>query len=215
MCKLTKYGLVLLWFLGALQLHAKPLPQSKDALKLERLKKEVSEHYFSNGKQAMGTADEAIKLAYQLKDTAALADLLKMYGVMLYFGGEHQKALENYLKSLQFFKVKNDLKGCAGVYNEMGTLYKKNNRLNEAQTMFDNSYQLSLQIQDTNCMASALNNGGIVNEMRNDLNAALKSYHKALQLYLQIQDTIGQSYCFENIGGVYLMQKTLTWLSHF
>lgn len=199
--------MVFLFLLIAVRMQAQVAPKQNEVLKLQQLKKEVSDHYFSNGKQAMGTADEAIKLAYQLRDTAALADLLKMYGVMLYFGGEHQKALENYFKSLHFFRAKKDLKGCAGVYNEIGTLYKKNNRLNEAQTMFDNSYQLSLQIKDTTNMASALNNGGIVNEMRNDLNAALNSYQKALKLYVLIADTIGQSYCYENIGGVYLMQK--------
>ena len=107
--------MVLLWLLGGLSVHANAAIQTNDALKLQRLKKEVSEHYFSNGKQAMGTADEAILLAYKLKDSIALADLFKMYGVMLYFGGDHQKALEYYLKSLNFFKAKRDLKGCAGV----------------------------------------------------------------------------------------------------
>ena len=207
MCKLIKYGLVFICLLGGLSVRANATTQTNEALKLQRLKKEVSEHYFSNGKQAIGTADEAIVLAYKLKDSVALADLFKMYGVMLYFGGDHQKALEYYLKSLDFFKAKKDLKGCAGVYNEMGTLYKKSNRLNEAQAMFDNSFQLSFQIKDTSCMASALNNGGIVFEMRNDLNGALNSYNKALKLYVQISDSIGQSYCFENIGGIYLMQK--------
>ena len=96
MCKLIKYGLVLLWLLGGLYLHAQTSSQTHDAIKLQRLKKEVSEHYFSNGKQAMGAADEAILLGNKLKDTLALADLYKMYGVMLYFGGDHQKALEFY-----------------------------------------------------------------------------------------------------------------------
>ena len=89
-----------------MSVHAIATTKTNEALKLQRLKKEVSEHYFSNGKQAMGTADEAIMLGYKLKDTIALADLFKMYGVMLYFGGEHQKALEYYLKSLKFFKAK-------------------------------------------------------------------------------------------------------------
>jgi len=215
MCKFIKYGLALIWLLSGLYLHSQTHSQTNDAIKLQRLKKEVSEHYFSNGKQAMGTADEAILLGNKLKDTIALADLYKMYGVMLYFGGDHQKALQYYLKSLYFFKAKKDLKGCAGVYNEMGTLYKKSNRLNESQEMFYNSYQLSLQIRDTACMASALNNGGIVFEMRNDLDAALKAYNTALKLYVQISDSIGQSYCFENIGGVYLMQKNFEMAEQF
>jgi len=80
-------------------------------------------------------------LAYKLKDSAALADLFKMYGVMLYFVGNHQKALQYYLKSLKFFKARQDLNGCAGVFNEMGTLYKKNNRLNEVlrKVLFNHS----------------------------------------------------------------------------
>jgi len=131
----------LFWLIGCLLLHAQTIPQQKDALTLLGLKKEVTDHYFSNGKQAMGNADRAIYLAYKLKDSAALADLFKMYGVMLYFVGNHQKALQYYLKSLKFFKARQDLNGCAGVFNEMGTLYKKNNRLNEVlrKVLFNHS----------------------------------------------------------------------------
>lgn len=193
--------------LPALNLGAQTGNRKVDSIQLAQLKKEVSEHYFSKGKQEKANAELAIRYAISLKDTLQLADLYKMYGVILYFGGEHEKALQSYFKALQLFKIKGDLKGSASVYNEIGTLYKKNNRLDEAQDMFDNSYKIALNLRDTLSMATSLNNGGIVYEMRSDLNNALTQYNKALRLYALKGDTIGQSYCFENIGGVYLMLK--------
>lgn len=207
MVRIGKYYVVVCVLFYTIGLCAQTGNRSADSIVLLQLHKEVSEHYFSKGTQAITKAERAILFAIALKDTAQLADLYKMYGVMKYFIGEHDKALQYYFKALHLYQQKGDLRGTASVYNEIGTLYKKNNRLNEAQEMFDNAYTIALNMRDTIAMATSLNNGGIVYEMRNDLNTAILQYNKALRLYVLKRDTIGQSYCFENIGGVYLMQK--------
>ncbi len=174
---------------------------------LKKWKDEVTQNYFSKGKNVEQTAKNAIQLASDLKDSGALADLYKMLGVLQYFNGAHDKALQSYFSSLHLYKIRNDKKGESSVYNEIGTLYKKNNRLEEALDMFNKSFVIALELKDTVTMATAVNNSGIVYEMRNELKLALSNYFKALNYYLLMKDSIGQSYCYENIGGVYLMQK--------
>ncbi|MDI1233774.1 MAG: tetratricopeptide repeat protein [bacterium] len=215
MRRYIKITLLFYTLIGVLEMFAQNTQRRADSIEMMRLKKSVSENYFSKGKQEYENAGKAIQFAIKLRDTTHLAELYKMIGVISYFSGEHDQALKFYFKSLDLYRIKRNLTGEASVYNEIGTLYKKNNRLKEAQEMFDNSYLIAVNNKDTLSMATALNNGGIVDEMSNELSAALLNYKQALNLYEMVKDTIGQSYCYENIGGVYLMQNNFNQSEEF
>ena len=68
-------------------------------------------------------------------------------------------------------------------------------------------FLISNQLKDSSGMATALNNCGIVYEVKEELDLALKQYTRALSLYQAINDRVGLSYCYENLGGIYLLKE--------
>ncbi len=178
-----------------------------DTIELNHLFEEVNKNFFSRNLDVENSAKRAIHLAVLFKDTVKLADLCRMMGVIQYFNGKHEKALEYYFTALKLYQKQNNGIGEARVYNELGTVYKKNNKLDDALKMFENAFQTALRVHDTANMATAVSNKGIVYEMRDELQDALKQYFKSLELFTEIKDTTGLSYTHENIGGVYLMLK--------
>jgi signal transduction histidine kinase/Tfp pilus assembly protein PilF len=183
-------------------------PQStNDTIRFQQLKDYVSRNYFSRTENVQLYAEQAISLAIRLKDKQSLAELYRMMGIIQYFNGEYDLALNSYQDAVKIFTALKDPAGEAAVYNEIGNVYRKYNRLDEALDILKKAYDISFSLKDSSGMAKAYNNTGIVYEVRNELGTALAHYKKSLDLYEGLNDSIGQSYCYENIGGIYLMMK--------
>lgn len=81
--------------------------------------------YFENGKyeQSYFLADTLLDLAKKLKDNHIYADACKIIGRRYHFRGEYDKALEYYLKGLQYFEKENNQAAISEIYNSIGGVY--------------------------------------------------------------------------------------------
>ncbi len=177
-----------------------------DTARLAYLYNYINKNYFAKSVQLEAYANEAIAIAKQVNNQQKLADLLRMRGVIQYFNGKHDNALQNYFEALKYYENLKDITGKINTFNEIGTLYRKNNRLNEAAEILNKALTLSIENKDSNNIAKGYNNIGIVLETQKKYKEAREYYNKSANLYTQLNDSIGLSYSYENIGGLYLLE---------
>src|SRR6186997_2756630 len=77
---------------------------SKDTVRLRELKDYVTSNYFSKTANVELYAEQAIALAKKINDPQSLAELYRMMGIIQYFNGKYDVALNYYLESAKLFQ---------------------------------------------------------------------------------------------------------------
>lgn len=72
--------------------------------------------------------------------------------------GEHDEALEAYSLAESYFADQKDSTLIASIYNSIGAVYEQSGRDSLAEKYFEQSYNISIEINDTSRQALALNN---------------------------------------------------------
>ena len=67
---------------------------------------------------------EALDLAISLKDSSSMAELSNTLGSAYFYTAMYEKALEQYLAAMRYFKQLNDNIGMAKTYNNLGIIYE-------------------------------------------------------------------------------------------
>lgn len=154
----------------------------------------------SDFERSLQAAKEAEDLAKSEQRPALEAKAILFQGVGIYFQGNHDKALEQYLRALKLYESIQDKQGMAIVLNELGTLYKKQNDLDKSQQSFQQALDLSTAITDSVQIANSMNNLGIVYELRKDFDKAMDLYLKSAVIKEKLNDKNGVCYNLDNIG---------------
>lgn len=178
-----------------------------DSLQINDLIAKGFEVQKSNLDTAILIAQKAIDWSQKIKYQKGLATGLKLMATTLYFKGGHEKAMELYLSSLKQFELLKDSIGVAGIYNELGTLWKKQGDLKKAKAYFNDALKIFHSLNNAPEEANTLNNIGIVYEMQGEYNEALNSYLTSLAIHKQSNNKVAMGYCLANLGGVYTNLK--------
>jgi len=181
--------------------------QVSNSEKLKKIKKHITDNYFTKSVDLNSDFNEAIELAKELNSDLDLADLYKMRGISYYFNSQYDKALMHFTLAIKLYEKRNNKKGIASTYNEIGVLYTKDKNYSEALKNLEKAKKIAFEIRDTTSFCASLNNTGIVYEYTLKYDLALENYKQAIKMYELIDDEVGLSYGFENIGAIYLLQK--------
>ncbi|KAF5382153.1 hypothetical protein D9615_004247 [Tricholomella constricta] len=120
-------------------------------------------------------ADEALNAANSMCDGDPL--LVNEMGVMAYNHGEFQRAADLFSRALELAQVtQTSQKSWSTTYLNLGTCYRKLNRLKEAKE----AYQKVLELDSRHSMA--LGFLGLVHHLMGDLDKAIVKYHEALSI---------------------------------
>lgn len=149
----------------------------------------------------------ALQSLNHTQDTLLLAKAELRIGMYYYFGGEHDKALERYFKSLELYKKLKDTGSQAQVLNEIGTLVKKQGDLEKSASYFQEALDLAKQGLDSAQIANSMNNLGITREMMGQFEDAMKLYKESAELKRKLNDLMGVSYNLDNMGMLYTTLK--------
>lgn len=161
----------------------------------------------SNLDSAILIAQKAIDWSQKIKYQKGLATSLKLMATTVYFKGDHEKAMELYLTSLKQFELLKDSNGVAGIYNELGTLWKKQGDLKKAKAYFNDALKIFSSVHNAPEEANTINNIGIVHEMQGEYTEALNSYLTSLAIHKKSNNKVAMGYCLANLGGVYTNLK--------
>lgn len=145
-------------------------------------------------------ADSANVNAVGITDAGIKSALLVLRGYLLDYNEQYEEALQYYFEGLALCP---DSAKQAAICNNIGTVYKVMNDLDNAQKYYERSYTIGVQTGDLVRQAKCLNNLGGVFYSRNDYAGALSRYRQSMRIRESLADTVAIASSMSNIAMVY------------
>ena len=186
------------------------LPQttSSDTNIVIKLNKIGYEQRLINPLITLKNSEKALKIATNLNYIDGIAESYRIKGIAQYYNNRSDKAVDNYLISLSYYKKTQNLRGQAKVYNNIGNLYR-NVDFDKGLEYFKKSLSIATKLQIKDLIAGLHLNIGSIYQNKNLFNEALASYNKSKELFSNQKNIIGVTQCLQNIGGIYLLVNRL------
>ncbi|WP_282039034.1 tetratricopeptide repeat-containing sensor histidine kinase [Saccharicrinis aurantiacus] len=149
-------------------------------------------------------ADSAYIIAKRIGDKEREARAILLKAITYRHKGDFLKAIDLSQISLDLYSNLNDNEGIAACYQEIATLYHKNNEQNNAVNSYFKALNLYEILNDTLHSASVNLNLGECMRLCNKFDSALYYYKRAYDLFDEIDFVYGLGYTEGNIGLVYI-----------
>ena len=173
-------------------------------LKIQKVTAQVNWSYALAESGALDSAailaDSAEVSAAGIKDSSVRSSLLVLHGYICDYQEKNEEALNYYFNGLSLCP---DLKYRAAICNNIGSVYKLMNDLDNAAKYYEMSYLIGVDMGDSIRQARCLNNLGGVSYSRQDLPGALQRYRESLRIREALRDSAGMSSSLSNIAMVY------------
>lgn len=156
------------------------------------------------GGEAIPLYQQGLATAKAANNETSAADYFIQLGVAHFFLGEEEKALTNYLDAYHIYEQQGEKEKLAKVLNNIGIIYRKQNRFERAKDIYLKSYQLKKELDDSLGMAISLQNLGLVYSYLGDQVPALQQLTQGLGIYQRLGNPSGVASCYTSLGKVYL-----------
>lgn len=133
----------------------------------------------------------------------SLAYAINNWGFLKDVNGNHEEAIQLYLKSLQLRKEINDKQGIAQSLNNIADLYQTMGNIKLAIDYFEQSLKIREDIHDQAGIAESMNNLGFLYDKLGDFIKALNFHQKSYAIRERIKDISGMCGSLINIGNIY------------
>lgn len=151
-------------------------------------------------------SNKAADLALQSGNKKSLADITNRMGILYSDLGSFEKALENYLLSLNLVEELNDEQGIANTLNNIGVVYHDWGNKEKALEFYQKSLKIVEEIGNRQSIGHSYNNIGIVYSDWDQHEIALKYYNDALEIFNDFGDEEGMADVLNNLGESYFAQ---------
>jgi tetratricopeptide (TPR) repeat protein len=148
-------------------------------------------------------------LLEKIRDKEEKAKILTELGMIFYYSGELEKALEYFEKALKLAEELGIKEVIAADRGNIGTTYLTRGELDKALEYFRKALKLYEELGIKEGIATDLENIGIVYLTKGDLNKALKYYENALKLDEELGIKEGIATVLVNVGIVYRIKGEL------
>ena len=182
--------------------------KSKNYIQLIKLYNELLKFYYpkSEWSQCLKYGDSALNLALRINDSVAILRTRTNIGVIYYVQGNQNKALKNYLISLQYLTTTNQI-GKGNIYINIGMLYRDMGNDSLAKLYLDAAIEAGNETKDTSIITKAINNIGLIFKNQGKYIDAIAWYNQGIklaQLAGQQEDQADMiynlSYCYKGTG---------------
>ncbi|WP_233194597.1 tetratricopeptide repeat protein [Aquimarina sp. I32.4] len=218
MSPISRYILSLLSFLflaGNMQAQNKKIDSLKNELKIYTKKDTVRVkilnhlafyHYRSNPPQSLVYAEQAGKLADEIKSTKGKARSFYMKGITYMEQTKFEVSISNFKKAIELYASIDDLKGIAGCKNGMGALYNYRGNQKLALKYFKEALAIDHKLGIKKNIPNYLYNIGNIYSGMGKYKEALINLKKALNAYTNSNNKHGILSCLNAIAVVYIEQ---------
>lgn len=148
-------------------------------------------------------ADSAVHLSLQHNDSLRLAQSYNRKGVAFHFLGDHNNALQCFLKSLNIKENMGMHHQLIPEYNNIGMVLRNLGQEKESLRYYLMALQICHQINDQRNEAKIWNNIGTSYRQLKQFNEARKAYERALALNEQLYDYESYVINLNNLGNLY------------
>ncbi len=174
----------------------------QDSNTIIKLNKRGFESRLNNPQQSLIFAEEALKMAKNIKYTNGEAEAYRIRGIAKYYLSETEAAVADYLLALELFKNELNRLGEAKVLNNIGNLYLGAD-YDKALEYFTSSLKIAEELNEPDLMANIFLNIGNIFVRKKKYSQALNFYEKGEKLYRKTGNKIGMTHCLQNKGKVY------------
>lgn len=195
---------LLIFFLITFTLYAgdKGMVAGGDTTEVIKANKLAFGYRLTDFKQMAAEANRALEMARKINYYNGMGESYRILGVARFYLDEPEKAFDNYLSAVQYFKKVENLTGEARVYNNMGNLFRDHDVV-RAQDYFFQSLAIANKIHDKSLLAGLYLNLGNVYNRKNSLHTALKYYDQSHALFRELNDSTNLVQCLQNRGVIY------------
>ncbi len=152
---------------------------------------------------------EALALAYQVVDTAAITNLLNELGTDFRRTGAYEQAMKYHYSALETAENYDGrdtaviTRNMASAYNGIGVIYSAMNEQAEAIKSYENALKIEIGKQNFLGMAMNYANIGSVYLEEGDYTKAMEYFTLSLENNTKIESALGIGLCEMHIGNVY------------
>lgn len=166
--------------------------------------------------KAVYYAAKSFELNTKIDNQNGIAYALSMTGNAYFYLGEYDKAIENYLKSLEIKTELKDSLAISGLKVNIATIHGINKNYGLCLKYNREALHDLRNLNDIKGQARIYNNIGLVHENLQHLDSALFYYEKSLEFKRTLNDKQNMAITLNNIGLVYKqkgdLQKALSYL---
>jgi tetratricopeptide (TPR) repeat protein len=175
---------------------------ARDTNEVINLNKQGFAGRLTNPQQTINYAEKAMALAKSLDYKRGIGESYRVRGIGYYYLNQSQKAIDDYLTAIDYFKQANDLRSQAKVYNNIGILYREND-YDDALNFFNQALPIALKLKDNHLVASIYLNIGDVYFRRNSFYQALNYDNQSSLIFAALKDSVNLVLCLQNKGVIY------------
>jgi tetratricopeptide (TPR) repeat protein len=157
---------------------------------------------------ALSTLLESLALAEKIKDWSIAGDAATNVGTIYYvILSNYEKALDYYLKALQYYERDNNRKGIASALSGLGITYTHEKKFDQALETLTKSLTIFEEIQEFKEVPKLhVNIGTAYKEMQN-YSKALSYLSKAIEEFTDTRNPRGKAHALYIVGEIYRIQK--------
>lgn len=140
-------------------------------------------------------------------DSATLAGALNNIGLIHWNLGDHEKAVEYYVRSAELFEQLGNKGGLAHTYNNIGLLLSEDGNHDEALRYSRKALNIRQELGDRHGMAATYTNIGLIYEDIGDLDSMAHYTLLSIPVKEELNDAFGLAKSLHNLGFCYQNMK--------
>ena len=184
----------------------KEQPKLIDAKSIDTKNKAAFDLRLTNPQKTIDYANSTLLVAKKINYIFGIAEAHRIKGVGFYYLGNSDQSVKCFVEALKYFKIINDKKNEARVYNNIGNLYKE---VNYAKATF--YYKKALNITkglDLPEIIAGINlNIATVLKFQGEFENSLQYLESSKKIFLKTKDTINYITVLQNSGVMYYELK--------
>ncbi len=151
-------------------------------------------------KQAISCHKQLESIARESDDTYRLVEAMGNLGVMHYYRSEHELSLDLLRQAVDLAKSLKLASQASKIYNNLGFVLNKLERLSEADCAFEEAIRIRLSLGATASLVGPYNGRGEIAMQQGRYKDALESYRQALAWARELDDTVSVGVCHTHLG---------------
>lgn len=154
------------------------------------------------GKNTASTSEllRSLELYSILKDSSKYGATVNCIGSNYYIQSDFSQASKYYTAGLRFFEQRRDSGNIINALVNLGLVYKRINKLEQASNYFNTAEIISLRFNDQYNLAKLYSYKGDMQDLKNNYDSAMLAYEKASSIQEAIKDSAGLSLTYTNYG---------------
>ncbi|MGY5854108.1 MAG: tetratricopeptide repeat protein [Candidatus Thorarchaeota archaeon] len=168
---------------------------------------------FDEGLETVKKGQEILESSSEHSDRTELkqqrSSLLRHGGILHWYRGEFEPAIEFHSKCIELCQELDDKKGMADGFNNLGLVYWSKGDLDKAAEYYERSLQIGEELEDDMQLSYILNNLGNVSALRGDIQEALEYHSRSLEIRKKLGNKRDIALSLTNLGVVHQSQGRL------